>query len=1732
MAVKTKDYTVNISDFTSEGYEIYGKGKTAIRIDSTTTIDPKTLTYTITDDKKLVISDGANSIRVSNYTGIKYIKTDYVKTGKKVTFNLYDIISNNKVDNTSNPITTFNDKKFTATSGTNYNDTLDYYDSTYVAPISGKNKDRGLTIKGGKGSDIITGTKYNDKITGGSGENIINVYTTKNFGNDEIVLTKGENLKIRIADISETSEVYQYCVREYINNDLKLSFYSEKYNYDNNTAVITPQGELRGTITIKNYLKKDVLTSAGSFELVNSNNKKLYDFRVSLATYLDSINSGELNHYDKASYKGSWVNDDIRASYFRRYDKDGNEITTETEGYEKVKGVTVSLGGSLGTGYNHFQGSRYADTVKGGNGKDHIYTGGGNDTYTLGKGDDEIVFLADRALDTDTINLTKGEKLTLNFSRYGYTTVDEFKNNIKLKVSGKNLIIEAPNGKSILKNFAKSNVVGKNGEVKFLYKAATLTTPAVYVGLDEMQVTSDKGTWHNDFIDKSGYTLYTDKKKTIVQTNTAKKGVTINGGAGADEIIGSNYSDTIKAGTGTGDYIEGGTGNDKLYASTTKGSSTTFNFKAGDGKDTVYSGKGEDTIRFDSSVNPADIKITKSGKRDLILNYGFDETGKAVDTITIKNYYDKKGKKITTSIKNLDFGGTVLDIETLKKYADNSIITEEVDYYSGNKKIDGTDGNDLIIAPRATSMQYIFAGEGNDVIYGTNAYRYELNSGNNILYIKEHSTNGTAVSVKLGTGNDTIYGPEQTNANLSIYLNNENLGDNIYYHRGSNLVLMANSDTINYDDMVFIKNGNDLTYKYDNTSFTIKDYYLYDKLANSSLYYTDNGTSTNKSISAVLEDKGGAKIYTDSLVGGSEDEYIVGTDDNETIKGNDGNDYINPKGGDDEIHLGAGNDILIAGNGDKTIYADEGNNRINLGTGTNTVTLGTGEDTVITSSTGTNTITFVEGDIGDDTFIFNGGTNVLEFKENTFDQLLLDNTGDELVIKRGFGENPKKVTLLNTETNNDKILIYSNMGQGHSRKLFDLNTTTGHSDLTESQTLITGDGGDSIYTGLGNDNIVAGKGSNWIQLELADEGNNNTYTYTAGADDSIYINGLDNLNSLMFMQTTEDLIVALKDGDFVNNTLTIKGYYADDSTKNIKFGTRNGDSWVGGIKLENLMTDDNTIKSLSCTEDNHVINASTESKGVNIEGCAEDDIITGSNYADVINGHGGNDIINGGSGDDMYIFDSDVWGDGQTVITDTAGTDTLRIDTTSDYINLFFDVTQNNVVTNGNVGYTIGNDLYINNNSDYTFANAKTSNGVKITNYFTSNGKIENIDIPNGNDWTNAIDENVVNIVAQAVANWLNINGYSSTADVAISAAKKEELVKLYKPITSEINYYSGYKKIDGTDGNDLIIAPRATSMQYIFAGEGNDVIYGTNAYRYELNSGNNILYIKEHSTNGTAVSVKLGTGNDTIYGPEQTNANLSIYLNNENLGDNIYYHRGSNLVLMANSDTINYDDMVFIKNGNDLTYKYDNTSFTIKDYYLYDKLANSSLYYTDNGTSTNKSISAVLEDKGGAYTYRTADDGTITGDDGKDYVKAASSSDLTLNGGAGNDIYKVSFDGNRTITDTAGDDILLLAAKKEDISLLFNVKQDGTFAEGNDKLIFTSNEKDVVINDFDSIETIKTSDGYSLTTTQLNALQSDIAGWLGSDGRDYADVSAALASSDKDALITYIAEQTNWQSA
>ena len=210
-----------------------------------------------------------------------------------------------------------------------------------------------------------------------------------------------------------------------------------------------------------------------------------------------------------------------------------------------------------------------------------------------------------------------------------------------------------------------------------------------------------------------------------VSFDTTKKGLTINGGDGADKIVGSRYSDTIKAGVGTGDYIEGGTGNDKLYASTTANSNTTFSFKAGDGNDFVYSGKGEDTLNFEN-ISLSNITIerikTNKGKNTNDLKITYTDN----DSVTIKDYYkvDKK-KNSTNTIKHITTKEGTFDLPSKIIYGEGDVIgsidNEWIVVKDGNNTINSDKGDDIIIAGNGENTFKFASGDGNDMIINANS---------------------------------------------------------------------------------------------------------------------------------------------------------------------------------------------------------------------------------------------------------------------------------------------------------------------------------------------------------------------------------------------------------------------------------------------------------------------------------------------------------------------------------------------------------------------------------------------------------------------------------------------------------------------------------------------------------------------------------------------------------------------------------------------------------------------------------------------------------------------------------------------------------------------------------------------------------------------------------------------------------------------------------------------------
>lgn len=257
-----------------------------------------------------------------------------------------------------------------------------------------------------------------------------------------------------------------------------------------------------------------------------------------------------------------------------------------------------------------------------------------NDTITGKKGVNVVQFSG--KFGKDTVNLTEGENLILDFSGYE----DFYDWNVVRRVSGNNLVITIRDwnskgkietlGTVTIKNFAKENVVGDEGSV-------ILRLPEEDINLNDIELdvrnvkSNYKGTRFDEYI----------------EADYATKAITITGGQGDD-------------------YIVGNAGNGKK--------AMTFTFSAGDGDDRIYDTKANDVIRIDTAG-----EITYENKGgDLLIGYGNG------DSILVSGYYLAEDDERIDTLKVKKAGGgyeTVslaeeTDVEEYKKHVLN--LTQNV----------------------------------------------------------------------------------------------------------------------------------------------------------------------------------------------------------------------------------------------------------------------------------------------------------------------------------------------------------------------------------------------------------------------------------------------------------------------------------------------------------------------------------------------------------------------------------------------------------------------------------------------------------------------------------------------------------------------------------------------------------------------------------------------------------------------------------------------------------------------------------------------------------------------------------------------------------------------------------------------------------------------------------------------------------------------------------------------
>ena len=190
----------------------------------------------IKDGKNLVIVNKSQRVTINNY---------FSKSDGSATKSLVKTIRYDNPDDTSKQINVsiikaglistkdleFLPKKGVVT-GTVFSDTINK--NEIENPY--KKAENGLTINAGYGNDDITGTQFNDTISGGYGKNTINFDFSTKFGKDKIKLTKTEQLNLAIN-----------------NNESKIDITDLTYTKKGNKLIITRDGDNQNQITKSIY---------------------------------------------------------------------------------------------------------------------------------------------------------------------------------------------------------------------------------------------------------------------------------------------------------------------------------------------------------------------------------------------------------------------------------------------------------------------------------------------------------------------------------------------------------------------------------------------------------------------------------------------------------------------------------------------------------------------------------------------------------------------------------------------------------------------------------------------------------------------------------------------------------------------------------------------------------------------------------------------------------------------------------------------------------------------------------------------------------------------------------------------------------------------------------------------------------------------------------------------------------------------------------------------------------------------------------------------------------------------------------------------------------------------------------------------------------------------------------------------------------------------------------------
>ena len=683
-------------------------------------------------------------------------------------------------------------------------------------------------------------------------------------------------------------------------------------------------------------------------------------------------------------------------------------------------------------------------------------------------------------------------------------------------------------------------------------------------------------------------------------------------GADHQTIIGAG--NIYPNGETTGNYIDGGAGNDVIGAGT--------------GSDVAHGGSGNDKI---SGMGGSDQLFGDDGN-DVIFGDGVQ------DPYSTYTPYSEHGNDVLDGGAGDDylvgqggddqlFGGSGADILWGDDFDEERTLVS----LHGKDYLDGEDGDDQLVG-----------GGGDDVLYG-------------------------------GSGNDTLYGDTTTAAGGYGYLGGAHHGDDYLDGEDGDDVLKGQGG----DDTLFGGTGDDLLIGDDAQDTLDGQFHGSDFLdgengddelaggGGDDILYGGSGNDVMAGdalgVSADYEGD-------DDLYGEEGNDYLFGNGGNDYLDGGEGDDYLDGGDGNDVLFGGAGENRLLGGEGNDLLISTSGNDYLNGGVGNDIYQVAlTGGALTIDDALGTNTIQITNASVDLNNYqVFGmGGQKVLAIAGAGSINLGADVDLSQTFVRIGSQTFSLQQIVLNANPTG-ALQSVSEITATGAPILTSTSTQTLHlvgGDIADALTggsaadvLEGGAGNDVLRGGIGNDVLYGGAGADVLEGGAGDDilygggaqgerdGQGDIYLFNAG-DGHDQINGgasggsglpLDiirfghGISASSIQLTSGQGLSGANSADFMitygnGDTITVgQGALADLAAIEFEDGSSLTHAQILALLAAQAPAINGTITGSDA--------------GATLIGGSGNDYLVGGMGDDVLIGGAGNDRLNGGGGNNVFVF--------------------------------------------------------------------------------------------------------------------------------------------------------------------------------------------------------------------------------------------------------------------------------------------------------------------------------------------------------------------------------------------------------------------------------------------------------------------------------------------------------------